>query len=100
MTVGTLNGMKMPLKCFLKSGDCQWYWKRTLANIPKQGSYIEEEVTASFATPGKSQLIKKKGVVTAADDSDSPRRTKTSVLAPTSTKFPTKQVQRCREFGA
>jgi hypothetical protein len=45
--------MKMPLKCPLQNGDCHWYWKRTLGSIQKQGSDIEKEVTASFATAGK-----------------------------------------------
>jgi hypothetical protein len=64
-----LNGKKMPLKCLLNSGDCHWYWKRTLASIQKQGRNIEKEVTVPFSTPGKSQL-RKQDVVAAAVDPD------------------------------
>ena len=63
----------MPLKCLLKSGDCHWYWKRTLPSIQEQGR--DKEVTAPFATPGKSQL-RKLDVVAAADDSDGTEKLK------------------------
>jgi hypothetical protein len=66
---GALNGTKMPMKCLLKSGDCHWHWKRRLASIQGKGSDTEKEVTASFRTPGKSQL-RKQDVVAAAGDSD------------------------------
>jgi hypothetical protein len=42
--------------------------EKNASKHPEQGSDIDKEVTASFATPGKSQLRRQD--ITAADDSD------------------------------